>query len=257
MKTFFSLLALSGLFALTSVPALARPTTQIRGSNVYAFLYEHPGRGGNRLVMGGAATDHYYDLSKDCWEKGTFSCNSRPTDKISFVSILSGCVFLWEHPNFNGRGIVLPSGDHDLISLGFDDVASSARYYSGDQCYPAFTFGYIKNSRLVASGSPPEPMLGHVNWAVNTGQSETTVKRVILEQLEQARALIAQSPSMQSCESFGHMKNGMLMLLRYTTEPHQGHVNWCRDRLNEGNWGQVVSAMDQEFVNPIRSKLGG
>lgn len=119
---------------------------------------------------------------------------------------------------------------------------------------PTYAFGYAKNSRLVASGSSPEPMEGHVNWA--NGQSESTVKNEILSQISQTQLIILQSPSVQSCEAFGYLKNATLTLLRNTTEPHAGHVNWCRDRLNENNWNQVVQAVEQEFINPMRAVLG-
>jgi len=119
----------------------------------------------------------------------------------------------------------------------------------------ASVFGYIKNSRLVATGKAPEAMDGHVNWALNTGQSYSRVKEEILLDLNQARSLITQSPSMQACEAFGHMKNGMLTLFKETTEAHTGHVNWCRIELEQGRWSGVVSAMDLEFVFPIQNAL--
>lgn len=119
---------------------------------------------------------------------------------------------------------------------------------------PTYAFGYTKNSRLVASGSSPEPMEGHVNWA--KGQSESTVKIEVISAVRQAQFMISQSPSAQSCEAFGHLKNAALTLLRNTTEPHAGHVNWCRDRLNENNWGQVVQAVEHELISPMLGALG-
>lgn len=98
-------------------------------------------------------------------------------------------------------------------------------------------------------------MDGHINWALNTGQSSNTVKAEILSDLNQARSLITQSPFAQSCEAFGHMKNGMLTLFKGTTEDHTGHVNWCRIELEQGRWSGVVSAMDLEFVFPIQNAL--
>lgn len=117
----------------------------------------------------------------------------------------------------------------------------------------AHTFGYTKNSRLVANDSSPEPMDGHVNWAF--GQSKITVKNEILSDIQQAQSRISQLPSAQSCEAFGYLKNAALTVLRNTTELHAGHVNWCKDRLSENNWGQVVQAVEQDFVNPMRGAL--
>jgi len=152
--------------------------------------------------------------------------------------------------NENNWGQVVQAVEQELISpmlgaLGVSSPASERLDY---------TFGYAKNSRLVASSSSPEPMEGHINWALR--QNPSTVKNEILSQISQTQSIISQSPSIQSCEAFGYLKNATLTLLRNTTEPHAGHVNWCRDRLNENNWNQVIQAVEQEFINPMRAALG-
>jgi hypothetical protein len=152
--------------------------------------------------------------------------------------------------NENNWGQVVQAVEHELISpmlgaLGVSSPASERLDY---------TFGYAKNSRLVASSSSPEPMEGHINWALR--QNPSTVKNEIFSQISQTQSIISQSPSVQSCEAFGYLKNATLTLLRNTTEPHAGHVNWCRDRLNENNWNQVVQAVEQELINPMRAALG-
>jgi hypothetical protein len=160
--------------------------------------------------------------------------------------------------NLGGQGVPVSSNSQKFLVRSGGKEISSINILQPSAQIPmqlAQTFGYIKNSRLVATGRSPEPMDGHVNWAIYTGQSLDTVKNEIRSDLTQARWLIAQSPSMKSCRAFGYMKDGMLTLVRETTEPYEGHVLWCQIELERSNWNQVVSAMDQEFVQPIQAKL--
>jgi hypothetical protein len=89
----------------------------------------------------------------------------------------------------------------------------------------ANTFGYVKNGQLVANGQSPEPMPGHINWAL--GQPLERVKQEIINQANLAEPAALQANQDRAYRTFGWLKNARLMVEENRTEPYGGHVNWC------------------------------
>ncbi|MCM3092201.1 MULTISPECIES: M12 family metallopeptidase [unclassified Cytobacillus] len=92
----------------------------------------------------------------------------------------------------------------------------------------AALFGYVKNARLMATESRTEPQEGHLNWAIihEIPLVQTEVGNDVQRTLDTLDGLNKE----QINEIFGYMKNGQLIITTGKTEPHEGHVNWAKNK---------------------------
>lgn len=120
-----------------------------------------------------------------------------------------------------------------------DKVYANKWYPGGFKDRISNTFGYVKNSRLMATENRIEPQGGHVHWAII--HEIPRVQKEIAKDSQRTLDALDGLNKEQLDEIFGYMKNGRLMITTDKIEPHGGHVNWAR--------GQTAEVVKQEIRN--------
>ncbi|PFC78680.1 M12 family metallopeptidase [Bacillus cereus] len=120
-----------------------------------------------------------------------------------------------------------------------DKVYANKWYPGGFRDRISNTFGYVKNSRLMATENRIEPHDGHVHWAVI--HKIPIVQKEIADDSRKTLDALDGVTKEQLDQIFGYMKNGRLMITTDNIEPHDGHVHWAR--------GQTVEVVKQEIRN--------
>lgn len=120
-----------------------------------------------------------------------------------------------------------------------DKIYANKWYPGGFKDRISNTFGYVKNSRLMATENRIEPQGGHVHWAIL--HEIPRVQKEIANDSQRTLDALDGLNKEQLDEIFGYMKNGRLMITTDNIEPHEGHVNWAR--------GQTAEVVKQEIRN--------
>ncbi|MGN4759287.1 M12 family metallopeptidase [Bacillus cereus group sp. MYBK227-2] len=123
-----------------------------------------------------------------------------------------------------------------------DKVYANKWYPGGFKDRISNTFGYVKNSRLMATENRIEPQAGHVHWAI-IHKISIAQKEIANDSQKTLDALDGVTKE-QLDQIFGYMKNGRLMITTDNIEPHEGHVNWAR--------GQTAEVVKQEIRNDAK-----
>jgi hypothetical protein len=131
-------ISVGGLFASSSlVPAFGTGFVGINSPR--AKVSEHLGGGGKYIFISSSGADSifpYSNFTKICWEENFFGkCTKTADNKATSIFVSYGCLKVWEHINYEGRSLLFRPGSYgDLRIYGFDNIASSMKWYPPNQC---------------------------------------------------------------------------------------------------------------------------